>query len=115
MTMHDKTWVQIGTLEDIPRQGARVVKTPFGCVAVFRTADDAVFALEDKCPHKGGPLSQGIVHGSSVTCPLHNWVFSLETGAAQGADEGGVRTYPLRLDGDRILADAAAMTAVRAE
>ena len=57
-------------------QGARLVKTPRGCVAVFRTAEDEVFALDDRCPHKGGPLSQGIVHGRSVTCPLHNWVIS---------------------------------------
>ena len=60
---------------------------------VFRTADDEVFALDDRCPHKGGPLSNGIVHGHSVTCPLHNWVFSLATGEAQGADEGRVRTH----------------------
>ena len=115
MNAMTQNWIDIGQLHDIPRQGARCVKNGETTIAVFRTVDDRVFALEDKCPHKGGPLSQGIVHGSSVTCPLHNWVFSLETGAAQGADEGGVRTYPLRLDGDRILADAAAMTAVRAE
>ena len=63
---------------------------------MFRTADDRVFAIEDHCPHKGGPLSQGIVHGASVTCPLHNWVISLETGKALGADEGCVRTIPSR-------------------
>ena len=62
--------------------------TPQGKIAVFRTADDQVFALEDHCPHKGGPLSQGIVQATAVTCPLHNWVISLETGKALGADEG---------------------------
>nr|MBP6737853.1 nitrite reductase (NAD(P)H) small subunit [Paracoccaceae bacterium] len=60
-------WVDVGALEDIPRQGARVVKTAQGCVAVFRTAEDRVFALDDRCPHKGGPLSEGIVHGNGVT------------------------------------------------
>lgn len=103
MTMIDKAWVAIGQLDDIPREGARVVKTPSGCIAVFRTATDDVFALTDKCPHKGGPLSQGIVHGSAVTCPLHNWVISLETGEAQGADEGSVTRYPLKIDEARTI------------
>jgi nitrite reductase (NADH) small subunit len=101
------SWIDIGALADIPARGARVVKTALGCVAVFRTAGDEVFALSDRCPHKGGPLSEGIVHGKSVTCPLHNWVFSLETGQAQGADEGQVPTYPARVEAGRILLDAA--------
>lgn len=101
-----ENWTDIGALADIPAQGARVVKTALGCVAVFRTADDRVFATGDRCPHKGGPLSEGIVHGTSVTCPLHAWVFSLETGQAQGADDGFVQTYPVRVEGGRILLDA---------
>lgn len=99
-------FVDIGSLDDIPAQGARLVKTAQGCVAVFRTADDRVFALDDRCPHKGGPLSEGIVHGTSVTCPLHNWVFDMNTGQAQGADEGMVRTWPVKVQGGRILIDA---------
>ena len=99
-------FVDIGSLDDIPAQGARLVKTAQGCVAVFRTADDRVFALEDQCPHKGGPLSEGIVHGTSVTCPLHNWVFDMNTGEAQGADQGMVRTYPVKVQAGRILIDA---------
>ena len=99
-------WIDIGALADIPPQGARVVKTAQGCVAVFRTAEDQVFAIDDACPHKGGPLSEGIVHGNAVTCPLHAWVFSLETGMAQGADEGAVNSYPARVEAGRILLDA---------
>lgn len=99
-------WIDIGALTDIPPQGARVVKTAAGCVAVFRTAEDQVFAIDDACPHKGGPLSEGIVHGNAVTCPLHAWVFSLETGMAQGADEGAVNSYPARVEAGRILLDA---------
>jgi nitrite reductase (NADH) small subunit len=64
-------FIDIAALNDIPHQGARVVKTQSGCIAVFRTADDQVFAIDDRCPHKGGPLSEGIVHGTAVTCPLH--------------------------------------------
>ena len=99
-------WIDIGALDDIPVQGARLVKTALGCVAVFRTATDEVFAIDDRCPHKGGPLSEGIVHGNAVTCPLHSWVFSLETGQAQGADTGAVGTYPARIEGGRVLLDA---------
>ncbi|PHR94035.1 MAG: nitrite reductase (NAD(P)H) small subunit [Robiginitomaculum sp.] len=90
-------WYEVCGLNDIPLRGSRIVKTERGCVALFRTADNDVFALDDKCPHKQGPLSQGIVHDRSVTCPLHGWVFSLETGEAQGADTGKVRTMPVRV------------------
>lgn len=101
------SWFDVGALDDVPRRGARVVKTREGCVAVFRTSDDQVFVLEDRCPHKGGPLSEGMVHGAAVTCPLHNWVISLETGQAEGADEGKVSTIAARVEGGRILIDAA--------
>ncbi len=93
-------WIEIGTIDDIPLRGARCVKTPLGKIGVFRTAQNEVFAIEDHCPHRGGPLTQGIVHGKAVTCPLHNWVISLETGLALGADKGAVKTIPLRnIDG----------------
>ena len=95
-------WFDIGTIDDIPLRGARCVKTPQCKIGVFRTHDDRIFAIEDHCPHKGGPLSQGIVHGAAVTCPLHNWVFSLETGKALGADEGAVKTIPVRVEDGRI-------------
>lgn len=104
--------IDIAALDDIPPQGARVVRTLHGCVAVFRTADDRVFALDDRCPHKGGPLSEGIVHGTQVTCPLHNWVFDMATGQAQGADRGQVVTHPVRVEGGRIWLDARALRRV---
>ncbi|WP_299567619.1 nitrite reductase small subunit NirD [uncultured Sulfitobacter sp.] len=104
-------WMDIAALNDVPRRGARVVRTAQGCVAVFRTAEDDVYALDNSCPHKGGPLSEGIVHGASVTCPLHNWVFSLDTGEAQGADSGRVRTYPARVENGRILLDKVVIAA----
>ena len=106
MTIMDNIWIDVGALEDIPRQGARLVKTAAVCVALFRTKNDQVFALDDKCPHRGGPLSQGIVHGNAVTCPLHNWVINLETGLAQGADEGEVKTFVVRTEAGRILLEA---------
>jgi len=101
------SWIDIGTPDDIPLRGARVVKTRLGCVAVFRPSEQEVYAISDRCPHKGGPLSEGIVHGRAVTCPLHNWVFSLETGMAQGSDTGQVETYDLRIEDGRMLLDGA--------
>lgn len=95
-------WIDVGGIEDIPPMGARVVKSPEGDIALFRTADDRVFALYDRCPHKGGPLSQGIVHGTSVTCPLHAWVISLETGSVEGPDEGCVHRIVVELQAGRI-------------
>lgn len=103
------SWIDIGHIEDIPLRGARVLKTQVGCVALFRTGQDEVFAASDRCPHKGGPLSEGIVHGQKVTCPLHNWVFDLNTGEAQGADEGRIDTYPVRVEAGRILVDGDAL------
>ena len=104
-------WIDIAALNDIPKRGARVVKTRLGCVAVFRTADDQVFAINDICPHKKGPLSEGIVHGTSVTCPLHNWVFDLQTGLAQGADEGRVSTFNTKVQNGRIHLEASRLAA----
>jgi nitrite reductase (NADH) small subunit len=96
-------WIDIGTLADIPRQGARVVKSADGDIAVFRTLDDEVFALRDRCPHKGGPLSQGIVHGNKVACPLHDWKIHLDTGMAVAPDEGCAARFPVRVDNGRVL------------
>jgi nitrite reductase (NADH) small subunit len=102
-----QVWIEVCKLEDIPAQGARVIRATLGCVALFRTADDQVFALEDRCPHKGGPLSQGIVHENGVTCPLHNWVINLESGRAKAPDEGRVRTFPVQVSGGKVLIDRA--------
>ena len=100
------TYTPVCALADVPRLGARVIERPEnagGNVAVFRTAADRVFALADRCPHKGGPLSQGIVHGHAVTCPLHNWVIDLATGEAAAPDQGCVRRVPVRVEAGRIL------------
>jgi nitrite reductase (NADH) small subunit len=104
-------WINIAALDDVPVRGARIVKTHVGCIAVFRTGEDEVFALNNACPHKAGPLSEGIVHGKSVTCPLHNWVISLETGEAQGEDNGQVSTYPTRIEDGRIFLDGSSIVA----
>jgi len=96
-------WLNVGNLNDVPRQGARVVKTSLGDIAIFRTIDDEIFALRDKCPHKGGPLSQGIVHGRRVACPLHDWKIHLDTGLAVTPDEGCAARFPVRVEDGVIL------------
>ena len=95
-------WYDIGKLDDIPLRGSRRVEIDNIKIGLFRTATDQVFAIEDSCPHKGGPLSEGIVHDNCVTCPLHNWVISLATGEAQGADEGQIKVYPVKVRAQRI-------------
>jgi nitrite reductase (NADH) small subunit len=100
-------WTRICALADIPRLGSRRVARAQGPeVAVFRTADDQVFALLDRCPHKGGPLSQGIVFGHSVACPLHNWTISLTDGQARAPDHGCTARFAVQLDGGEVFLDA---------
>ena len=93
-----KQWTKVAALEDIPVLGARVVKRAQGDIAVFRNAEDEVFALRDKCPHKGGPLSQGIVHGRHVTCPLHGWNVALFDGEAVAPDKGFAGTFAVKIE-----------------
>lgn len=105
-------WLDIGRLDEIPVRGARTVPVAGGEeIAVFRTGDDRVFALVNRCPHKNGPLSQGIVHGHSVTCPLHNWNIALASGEAQGEDRGCTPTVPVRIVSGRVLIGRAAALA----
>ena len=92
------TWKTVCAVADIPVLGARRVARPKGMdVALFRNAADEVFALLDRCPHKGGPLSQGIVFGRGVACPLHNWTIGLDSGCAQAPDEGRTPVFQVRV------------------
>ena len=103
-------WLDVGPVSAIPLRGARSIPVTGGDeIAVFRTGDDRVYALVNRCPHKGGPLSQGIVHGDKVACPLHDWKISLVTGEAQAPDEGCVPTIPVKIAGGRILIFRAAV------
>ncbi len=101
-------WTPICRIEDIPVLGSRrVAREGAAAVAVFRTAQDKVFALLDRCPHKGGPLSQGIVFGESVACPLHNWTIGLSDGCAKAPDEGCAQRFAVKVEADgQVLLDA---------
>jgi nitrite reductase (NADH) small subunit len=102
-------WIEVGRADDVPLRGSRVITTEQGDIAVFKAADGRIFALWDKCPHKGGPLSQGIVHGASVTCPLHNWVVGLETGEVKGPDQGCARKVASQVEGGTIFITASTL------
>ncbi len=104
-------WIKVGPVEHIPRLGARVVPGPEGNIAVFRTAEDKFFALDDRCPHKGGPLSQGIVFGDRVACPLHDWVIELNSGSAVAPDVGCTATHAVRVDDGIVWLQIAAVRA----
>ena len=100
-------WLPVCNIDDIPELGSRRVARPVGMdVAVFRNDQNQVFALLDRCPHKGGPLSQGIVFGESVACPLHNWTIDLNGGCAKAPDEGCTPKFACKVDGGQVFLDA---------
>jgi nitrite reductase (NADH) small subunit len=99
-------WKKICLVTDIPVLGSRRVARPAGMdVAVFRNDQDQVFALLDRCPHKGGPLSQGIVFGTSVACPLHNWTIDMEGGCAKAPDEGCTPKFSCKVEAGAVFLD----------
>ena len=95
-------WNRVCALDEIAPLGSRVVASHHGDIAIFRTDRDTVFALHDKCPHKGGPLSQGIVHGDTVTCPLHGWKLGLADGQAVAPDKGCSKPFAVKIDGGEV-------------
>ncbi|MEW8208395.1 MAG: nitrite reductase small subunit NirD [Candidatus Thiodiazotropha taylori] len=102
-------WIPVTKLEEIPRLGARQLQAGELDIALFRTGSDEVFALRDRCPHRGGPLSQGIVHGEAVTCPLHNWKIDLQSGEVQGPDQGCVHSFAVRIEEGVVYLDIASL------
>jgi len=109
-------WKAICKVADIPVLGARVVKRAAQPdVAIFRNSQDHVFALLDRCPHKGGPLSQGIVFGGRVACPLHNWNIELQSGCAVSPDEGCTQKFSIKVEDGQVYLDAAELCAATVE
>ena len=105
--MNAAAWIPICRVEEIPVLGSRRVARERGLdIAIFRNDQDAVFALLDRCPHKGGPLSQGIVFGHSVACPLHNWTIALDNGQAAAPDNGCTPRFDVKVDNGQVFLDA---------
>jgi nitrite reductase (NADH) small subunit len=105
-------WVDVAARNEIPHQGAQRIMIGDVPVAIFCSQDGAMFALIDRCPHKGGPLSQGIVHGRAIACPLHNWSISLETGQARAPDKGCAHTLGVELVDGRVRLDVSRLKSV---
>lgn len=101
-TIYMTGWIDICALEDIPVRGARRIILQGTEIGLFRTGSNRVFGIDNRCPHKQGPLTEGIVHDTGVTCPLHSMVIDLETGEARGADKGCVQTYPVEVREGRV-------------
>lgn len=107
--MTDVKWIDIGPVDQLPAMGGRTLPVRGGReIGVFRTASGSIHALVNACPHKNGPLSEGIVHDTTVTCPLHNWRISLLTGEALGEDVGCTPVIPVKVQDGRIYIDRAA-------
>ncbi len=114
MKMND--WTFACHVREIPRLGSRRLARPRGPdVALFRTGDDQVFALLDRCPHQGGPLSQGIVFGTSVACPLHNWTLALDDGCARAPDQGCTPRFSVRVEDGAVYLDALELASIAIE
>lgn len=96
-------WIKIVNKDDIPQMGSRVLNYQDIEIAIFKTRDDKVFAINNECPHKQGKLADGLVHDDNVTCPLHNWVINLEDGQAQGSDDGCTNTYEVKVEDNFIF------------
>ena len=93
-----KHWVKVAPLDEIPVLGARVVRNNMVDIGVFRLEDDRIFAINNSCPHKGGPLSEGIVYGDKIACPLHSWKISLVDGKADEPDVGQTACFNTKVE-----------------
>ncbi len=96
-------WVEVCKLDEIPPSQARTVRADNTVIAVFRLTDDRVKAVENRCPHKQGPLAEGIISGDDILCPLHNWRIHLDDGQAAAPDEGCVKTYPVKVENGQVF------------
>lgn len=105
-------WIDVAAVRDIPIQGAQRVMIGDVPIAIFCAQDGLIFALIDRCPHKGGPLSQGIVHGRAVACPLHNWSISLETGEARAPDKGCAHRLSVQIENGRVRLDVSSLKSI---
>jgi len=98
-----KNWIEVCALDEIPVSQARSVNTGENIIAIFRLTDDRVKAIENRCPHKQGPLAEGMVSGDDILCPLHNWRIHLDDGKVAAPDRGCVKTYPVKVENGQIF------------
>ncbi|MBI1816551.1 MAG: nitrite reductase small subunit NirD [Deltaproteobacteria bacterium] len=101
----DNTPIDIGPLDSIAPGQGRAFVIAGRTIAVFRQRDGRVFATDNQCPHRGGPLAEGIVGDGKVICPLHNWKIDLATGQCLG-ESATLRTYPVSVVNGRVFVNA---------
>jgi len=96
----DRVIYNLGSIERVPLGEGRAFRVEDTMIAIFRTRNNEVFATQATCPHKGGPLADGILGDGKIICPLHTYKFKLATGEALGHTCGTLKTYPVSLDED---------------
>jgi len=99
----EMNWIEVCKLDEIPPSQARTVNAGDTMIAVFRLTDDRIKAVENRCPHKQGPLAEGIISGDDILCPLHNWRIHLDDGQVAAPDEGCVKTYPVKVEHGQVF------------
>lgn len=95
--------IEISSVEQLPEKLGKCVKVRDMELALFRSSSGQIYALENRCPHKGGDLSQGIVSGEFVFCPLHDWKICMKDGKVQEPDHGCVKTYKVEMNDDKLF------------
>jgi nitrite reductase/ring-hydroxylating ferredoxin subunit len=93
--------IKIGTLKDIPRSGGKVLKAAGKLIALFNV-DGTLHAIDNECPHQGGPLAEGSTKGIVVSCPWHLWRYDVTSGQCLTNPYGHVRSYPVSVSGDEV-------------
>ena len=99
-------WEFVCDLEDIPARGARTVIAGKMEIGLFRISNGTVRAVENRCPHKQGPLAEGIVSGELVICPLHGWKINMPDGQVQPPDAGCVKVFATRIEDGKVFLQA---------
>lgn len=101
--MRVSTLIKIGTIDEFQVNIGKLVEIEDHAIAVFRLADRKFNAVENRCPHKGGPLAEGIVSGDYVFCPLHDWKIDLKDGNVQAPDHGCVKKFDVTIEGEEVF------------
>jgi nitrite reductase [NAD(P)H] small subunit len=111
----EHNWTRITGIENIPPREGRSVAINGLELAIFNLQDRFV-TIENQCPHKGGPLCDGIVSGTTVVCPLHGWRFDLDSGMATRASSPAcINTFPTRVENGVVLVDVGAGSRIEPE
>jgi nitrite reductase (NADH) small subunit len=95
--------ISLGPLDEIPVGEGRAYAVEGRQIAVFRLRDGSLRALDAVCPHRGGPLSDGLADGRVVVCPLHSYTYDLATGEEVANGGVGVQSYPVHVDDGGLI------------